>query len=350
MTDPADLDWTLVSAYLAGEASPGDRQRVEAWVASDPQRSQWFTQVRDVWQTPLIADAPALDVEASLAGIGRRTGVAELMAANRISLQTQTSQFSGRPMPSQQNFASVRKISRWQAWGMVAANIALIAVVWMGATFRATTQLADHRSVYTTGNGERATITLPDGSTVLLNVASQLEVPSDYGRGNRAIKLTGEAHFTVIPKSTAPFTVTTGQHTARVLGTTFVVREYPTDTTTTVVVRDGKVAVGPVVLTAGQETIVGRTGTPRVQVANTGRFAFVHGSLVIEDIPLSDAIAELNRWYDADIRLSNSALAVRRVVGTFETGSLTDLISIMELTFNVRVVREGRVLTLYPRG
>jgi hypothetical protein len=35
--------------------------------------------------------------------------------------------------------------------------------------------------------------------------------------------------------------------------------------------------------------------------------------------------------------------------GTYTTGSLTDLSSILELTLNVRVTREGRTLTLFPK-
>jgi ferric-dicitrate binding protein FerR (iron transport regulator) len=67
-------------------------------------------------------------------------------------------------------------------------------------------------------------------------------------------------------------------------------------------------------------------------------------------MPLVEAVPELNRWYDADIRLGDKVIQQQRIVGGFKAGSITDLVSILEMTYNVRVEREGRVLTLYTRG
>ncbi|HXC24982.1 MAG TPA: FecR domain-containing protein, partial [Gemmatimonadaceae bacterium] len=66
-------------------------------------------------------------------------------------------------------------------------------------------------------------------------------------------------------------------------------------------------------------------------------------------LPLPAAIVELDRWFDADIRLGDPMLEKQRIKGEFAAGSLADLSAILELTYNVRVVRDGRVLTLYPR-
>ena len=53
-------------------------------------------------------------------------------------------------------------------------------------------------TTYATAPGQRATITLPDDNTVALNVASRLEVPTNYGRGNHMVRLpVGEALFNV---------------------------------------------------------------------------------------------------------------------------------------------------------
>jgi transmembrane sensor len=204
-------------------------------------------------------------------------------------------------------------------------------------------------SSYATGNGERATITLADGSTVVLNVASQLQVPADFAAGNRTVRLQGEALFTVAHHRGAPFTVIAGPSTTRVLGTSFVVRHYSSDSVATVAVRNGKVAVQSNVLAANQQIEVDMHGPGHIQPANPDQFSFAFGMLTLDNVPLAQAIPELNRWYDADIRLGDSALATQRVIGGFKAGSLTDLAGILELTFNVRVVRDGQTLTLYPK-
>jgi ferric-dicitrate binding protein FerR (iron transport regulator) len=77
--------------------------------------------------------------------------------------------------------------------------------------------------------------------------------------------------------------------------------------------------------------------------------SFVNGVLTLTNVPLPAAIPELDRWYDADIRLGDPQLAAKGVTSEFAAGSLAELTEILEGTFNVRVVRVGRVLTLYAR-
>ncbi len=74
----------------------------------------------------------------------------------------------------------------------------------------------------------------------------------------------------------------------------------------------------------------------------------MQGTLSIASLTLKDAIPELNRWYNADIRLGDSTLATRRASGSLEVGSITDLMWLLRTAYDVRVVRTGRVVTLYP--
>jgi ferric-dicitrate binding protein FerR (iron transport regulator) len=204
-------------------------------------------------------------------------------------------------------------------------------------------------TTYTTANGQRATITLSDGSTVTLNVASRLDVPVDYTRGDHALRLSGAALFKVLHHDLTPFTVVAGGTTTRVLGTSFVVRSYANDTAVTVAVRDGKVGVGSLVLTAERQVVIGHSGAPRVRVADPAQFSFATGVLTLTGGLLADAIPELDRWYNADIRLGDPGLGSQRIQGNVSAGSLAELAAMLEWTYNVRVVRDGQVLTLFPR-
>ena len=86
-----------------------------------------------------------------------------------------------------------------------------------------------------------------------------------------------------------------------------------------------------------------------VRPVDRSRFGFVAGVLLVNGLRLSEAIPELNRWYDVDIRVGNPRLAQRRLVGEYKAGSVAELQEILMGTFDVRVAREGRVLTLYAR-
>lgn len=237
----------------------------------------------------------------------------------------------------------------WSA-GVAAAIVAVTVLGWRAGVSHVRERVAQSTLTYTTGNGERAKITLPDGSTVSLNVASRLDVPADYAAGNRTVRLTGEALFTVSHQAQTGFAVIAGGVPVRVLGTSFMTRHYATDTATTVAVQTGKVGVRSVVVTAAQQVAVGPAGMiGTVRPADASQFSFAAGVLTLKSVPFPEAIQELDRWYDADIRLGDPSLRTQRVTGECAAGSLADLTNILELTFNVRVVRNGRVLTLFPR-
>jgi ferric-dicitrate binding protein FerR (iron transport regulator) len=204
-------------------------------------------------------------------------------------------------------------------------------------------------TVYTTAKGERANITLPDGSTVALNVASRLEVPSDYTTGNRTVQLTGEAFFTVQHHDRTPFTVVSGAAATRVLGTSFLVRHYAADTATEVAVQDGRVAVRTAVVAAGQHVLVSQRAMSRLDPVAATRFGFVTGVLYLDGVTLRNAVPDLNRWYDVDVRFGDSAVAMRRISSGFTAGSSHELEEFLTWTMHLRVVRNGRILTLFSR-
>jgi len=201
--------------------------------------------------------------------------------------------------------------------------------------------------------GQRATIALPDGSRVMLNVASRLDVPSDFAAGNHVLHLDGEASFAVAHHDGAPLTVVSGDITTQVLGTTFVIRHYASDGSTTVAVRDGRVSVRstlqPIVLTAEQQVRIDGSGSAQIGPMDAQLFAFETGVLSITKTTLRDVIPELNRWYDAEVRLGDPALGGLVLTSRLGAGSVAELTTMLELTFGVRVVRDGRVLTVYRR-
>lgn len=248
-------------------------------------------------------------------------------------------------------FRTIRTTATLRARATLAlASIALIAIGWFAGSGYLTNQHSDSIFTYSTNPAERATINLPDGSQVVLNVASTLSVPANFGKKNRALELSGEAMFTVRHSDGVPFTVKTGSTITKVLGTTFVVRRYPTDSSSTVAVRDGRVAVDSAVVAANELVHVMPAGIVR-EKGIASHFAFVDGDMVIEPQPFRDAVADLARWYDADIRIDDDAIWLndRIIQGTFSRGTPRDLASILSFMFDVDVVWHGQDLTIRSR-
>lgn len=94
--------------------------------------------------------------------------------------------------------------------------------------------------------GERAKITLPDGSEVELNADSKLRYPSKFTSQTREVQLTGEAFFRVQPDAEHPFQVTSINIGVLVLGTTFDMQCYPDKNQATVALVTGKVKLNAI--------------------------------------------------------------------------------------------------------
>ena len=346
-TPHSSISTDRLLGYLSGEVSAAEARDLESALAAEPSLSELVAQLRAMQPGPFTAET-IVDLEK---GWSR---VEQLLEQGNPRPQLARGEGRGgntfaAPSSSKRPPRSGWGKTVWYTFAGVAA--ALFAVVAGIHVERAGMDVAATKpvSVYATGNGERARITLPDGNTVALGVASHLEVPANYLTGDHKLRLSGEAFFTITHREASPISVQAGSTVARVLGTSFTVRHYTTDSVTTVAVQEGKVAVGKTVLTDNRMVEVHPGGTALVRIATPSQFSFATGLLTIDDAYLPAAIPDLDRWYDTDIRLGNPALAKRDIGGTFAAGSIADLATNLELMLNVRVVRDGRVLTLYPR-
>lgn len=357
-----EIDSALIDRYLAGELSDQESRVIENWFAKNPAEKGRILAIH-ARASDRFGPVPSYDVDARVASIvdfSKRS-------ARRIHDEAGAYRLLMEPQYSNNADADELSATGWRAalmerapslgWTSKYVSVAtfcavalvIVAIGALRSWGAYPPPSADSYSVYTTRPGERATITLPDSSRVVLSVASRLEVPTDYGQRNRTLRLDGEAYFSVAQAKGNPFTVIAGPSTTQVLGTRFTVRHYADDSLATVSVQDGKVSVQSQTLTALQQAIVSANGSTQLRAANTGQFTFAEGILTLEEQTLSSAIGDLNRWYDVDIRLANERLKTMMILGEFDTGSITDLVELLQLTLNVRIERNGRILTLFLR-
>ncbi len=341
-TDITSDEFQHLVDYLSGECTTEEAMRVEQWLAEAPERqsvARSLTRARGVFGRTQFVDV----VESRRLAQG---------AIDRIVIQSKSLGGDGNYRPQIGQRRGWQYLTR--GTGLIAAMCLLfMAVVWRVfphlETQSAQQSVSSGFFTYSTGNAQQATVTLPDGSSVFLNVASRLEVPLDYSTGNRTLQLNGEALFESKHRADHPFTVIAGHSVTRVLGTTFSVRQYDTDSVATVAVQEGKVAVGTTVLTAAQQVQVSVQGNSRVHSTIAGQFSFSNDVLTIPLMPLVRAAVELQRWYNVTIVFADPSLGEEQIKGQFTAKSVTDLVEQLEWTFQLRVVRHGDILTLYRR-
>ena len=198
--------------------------------------------------------------------------------------------------------------------------------------------LATH--AFRTAVGQRATVTLPDGSQVTLNTDTVVRTKADEDR--RLVYLDkGQAFFKVAKDPRHPFVVTAAGRTVTALGTAFDVRVERGELK--VVLVEGKVRVESAKVARGVKPTATAAAPPqpmatdmspgsqlvavddtewRLTPTNVNReTSWLTGQLVFDDESLGDIVEEMNRYSTRKITLADS-LADRRLSGNFTPGDV----------------------------
>lgn len=337
---PQPIDPHVIDRYLAGEASPGEAAEVQALAERDPTWAAAIAALRADYAGRAPGAASRWDADAAWSSVRSR------LAAPAAPRGRATGR---RP------FAAPR-------WAWLAAAAVLLAVglvtVWRGANVRrAAAGNATAMREIVTPNGARRTVTLDDGSRVTLNAGSRLRSSRDFGARSRDVYLDGEGYFAVAHDATRPFRVHARGAVAHDLGTRFTVRAYPEMPHLEVVVVEGRVSLrhdradaDSAILDAGQLGRLGDSGAPSVEsnVEVERWTAWTGGSLVLDGLTLAEALPQLERWYDAEIRVADPQLGARRVTARFHDETLPQMLDALALALGARWQQSGRTVTLSP--
>lgn len=180
-----------------------------------------------------------------------------------------------------------------------------------------------------TKSGEKKTITLSDGSSVMLNSLSNIDYPKEFSN-TREVQLNGEAFFSV-SKNKTPFNVRTNNALVTVLGTKFLIKT--NDTKTGVVVKEGKVSFkelysnrSGVIVASGQQSFVEKNLPPSVpENINTDMaLSWMKSVLMFERTAFSDIKSELEITYGVTLLVQNDEINNLSLTGTFEANTPID--------------------------
>jgi len=309
----------------APDCTPADRSAFEQW-KTDPAHAADYQDVERLYEQSLTLQNDPL-----------------VAAATRDALRGRATK------------PSMRWIGR-----LVMPAVGLLAIVAIAALIRPmllTPRIAEAH--YSTRVGERLSIVLADGSTVLLDTASS--VAAHVGAGERSVRLlAGQAQFQVIHNDKIPFTVNVGNGTVRDIGTQFSVRTE--DARVTVTVSEGSVSVsdsGPGAgrqrsdqLQPGEQLIFSETGAlwEKHKVDVKLASGWITGDLAFADESLGAVVHEMNRYTAAQIRVGDPRLDELHVSGVFHAGDQQSFLLALQKGWSVRWEQDssGR-LTLFPQ-
>lgn len=229
----------------------------------------------------------------------------------------------------------------------LAACVALFLVAWPFS----------HPERYSTAVGKQRLVELADGSRVLLNTDTVIDV-NFLPWTRRVLLRRGEAFFTVSHNQWRPFWVYAGAGGVRAIGTRFIVREDAANVMVTLV--DGRVLVSTRTRVNGETVGLDQILAPG-QVANfdagglqtnarsvdlSSVTDWTHGRLNFTDARLDEVVRELNRYTDQQINIADPELAALKVSAYFEVEHMSAFLAELPRLLNIEQVRQGGTIQL----
>jgi transmembrane sensor len=184
----------------------------------------------------------------------------------------------------------------------------------------------------------RRFINLPDGSSVILNENSQIEIAENFNsNGKREVYLMGEAYFDIIQDLKRPFIVHTGKLKTTVLGTAFNVKSSAGAKTVTVTVTRGKVEVGDEnqifnVITPNQQIVFNEKDNNVVKnpVLAESYIKWTNEDIYFDDVSIKDVAKQLQEHFDVSILFSTEMIKSCKFSATFlKSQSLIQILNVI---------------------
>jgi transmembrane sensor len=306
-----------------GEPDAHERERFEAWLAADPRHRAAYESVERSW-----------------------TGLANAAMDERI-LSMRREALKKTPKTPKTPKHRMRPTA-------IAASI-LVAVLVIGLLIRLGPRGAyPNGAEFATQVGQRSSITLADGSTVVLNTASRIRVAFDP-QVRRVRLLAGQAWFEVAKNQRRPFVVEAGDRRVTAHGTAFDVRLEDHDQVQVTLI-EGRVSVealkaagaagsGPIErvdLLPGDQLVaaVARPATKhKTDLAKATSWR--EGQLIFDDDTLETAVAEVNRYSTERIVLADPRLKSLRMSGVFIAGHTDSFVETVTGHFPIKATPDS---------
>lgn len=258
-----------------------------------------------------------------------------------------------KPVAHEPDLATERRPSPWRWHFALAASLLLTFTVGFGVYQTGLSDLGTKQDQrFRTGVGQTTTVTLPEGSVVTLDSETEMQL-RETSTERRVELVGGRAFFRVAADPSRPFIVNAGGKSVRAIGTAFEVSFEHGNMVVTL--AEGKVRVeekangpgGGTDMVPGGQLVIGADHNwtlRRVDVAK--ETSWTEGRLVFMRDPLSDAVAEMNRYSTRKLVFKDGKIPEKEVVGVFEAGDVDGFVKAMEMNGIARrvSVSDGEIL------
>ncbi|MDR3061273.1 MAG: FecR domain-containing protein [Dysgonamonadaceae bacterium] len=279
----------LLHKYIKGEAGQAEKEEITQWLDASGEHMKEFLVLRKIYDVGLWHKEES-----------------------RIEISGPSSLVNKH---SSQQVSSLLKIA-------AAFIIAFISAYFLFSERFGDEEPAVMQTVYVPP-GQRAEITLADGSKVWLNAKSTLLFPNRFDKKYRKVDLDGEAYFEVAFDKEKPFSVITEEYEVRVLGTEFNLLAYKHSSLFEASLIKGSVEISPhdslrkIFLKPNMKAFTEKGELKTGVIEDYNYFLWKKGIIYFDDETVAEMIKKLELYFDYKIEIKNKKLIRCKFSGKF---------------------------------
>lgn len=296
-----------VRRLVSGEATVSDAEALKRWCETSPEHASAFADAQRLWH----------DFEA---------------AGQRLQQRRETS--AARPLAG----------GGWSRRAFIGGALTATAAAVVAAVhppLAGWPSAAEWGADYRTATGEQKRVDIADGVSLELNTQTSIAL-QDPAKGAQGIRLiAGEAAIDSVARLAQPFVVLAGEGRASTRGSTrFEVRHEGERVCVTCLAGEVEVTHGAQrrILGGSRRIFYGENGFEAPLAIDPGQAsAWRRGVVVFRRTPLTEAIAEINRYRPGHVMLLDRALGANVVSGRFDIRDMDRVIAQIQVAFGMRV-------------
>jgi len=205
----------------------------------------------------------------------------------------------------------------------------------------------------TTANGETYILTLPDKSKVWMNAASSLTYATALNeRGQRRVKLSGEAYFEIAKDKAHPFVVESKGQEVEVLGTHFNVNAYDNEPVIRTTLIEGSVRISDhqsqKILKPGFEAVNTGSGIQLNNVDTELAVAWKNNKFVFDETDIRYIMRMIGRWYNVEVIYTGTIPEEKFWGSVSRYENVSEVLKSLEQTGKIKFRIAGRRIYVSP--
>ncbi|WP_293709824.1 FecR domain-containing protein [uncultured Parabacteroides sp.] len=321
----------ILIRFLTHRCTSEEIKEVDQWIAFDQANVDWLFEMERIWS---LKD--------------------QLRFSDKQEIEMAYARFMSGLQEKEVKVEISRKRPVSISWMKYAAVIVLIGLLSTNLYFLSQEQPSS-MNIVEVPNGQRASLTLSDGTKVWLNSHSKFSYPAQFSSRKRNVSLEGEGFFEVAHNEKAPFVVHANLLQVKVLGTKFNVRVY-NEEPSSITLAEGKVEVATndnehkVTLRPNEQVIYSKDGglvvnkivnASLVKSWTVGEAAYISKQLI-------DIVVDLERRFNVHITVKDQELNTELFTCRFkETARINQILTLLKNTHKLDYQIQGDHIQIY---